>query len=61
MIKEKVNKLLNEKFISEVMYPNRLVNVMLIKKVNRKWRVYTKFIDLKKAYLKDSYPLPRID
>ena len=31
------------------------------KKKNRKWRVCVDFTDLNKAYLKDPFPLPRID
>lgn len=35
--------------------------MVLVKKENRKWKVYVNFIDLNKACLKDSYPLPRVD
>ena len=38
-----------------------MANVVLIKKVNRKWRMGVDFTDLDKAYPKDSFPLPRID
>ena len=31
---------------------------MIVKKANGKWRRYVDFIDLNKASLKDSYPLP---
>ena len=33
----------------------------MVKKANKKWRMYVDFTDLNKAYPKDSYPLPRID
>ena len=48
-------------FIREVYYPDWLTNVVLVKKANGKWRMYVDFIDLNKACLKDSFPLPRID
>ena len=37
------------------------MNVVLVKKSNSKWRICVDFIDLNKAYPKDSFPLPRID
>ena len=33
----------------------------MVKKANGKWRMCVDYIDLNKACLKDSYPLPRID
>ena len=48
-------------FIWEVYYPNWLVNVVLVKKANRKWRISVDFTELNKACPKDSFPFPRID
>ena len=48
-------------FIREVHYPEWLLNVVLVKKSNREWRLCVDFIDLNKACPKDSYPLPKID
>ena len=48
-------------FIQEVYYPNWLVNIVLVKKANGKWRICVDFTDLNKACSKDSFPLPRID
>ena len=42
-------------------YPNWLANVILVKKVNGKWRMCVDFTDLNKACSKDSFPLPMID
>ena len=42
-------------------YPEWLANVVLVKKVNGKWRMCVDFMDLNKACLKDSFPLLRID
>ena len=61
MVTDEVNKLLTVGFIREVYYPNWLANVVLVKKVNGKWRMCVDFIDLNKACLKDSFPLPKID
>ena len=60
-INEEVQKLTTSKFIREVYYPDWLANVVMIKKANGKWRMCVDFIDLNKACLKDSYPLPRIN
>ena len=48
-------------FIQEVYYPDWLVNVVLVKKANGKWRMCVDFTSLNKACPKDSFPLPRID
>ena len=48
-------------FIREVYYPEWLVNVILVKKANGKWRLFVDFTDLNKACPNDSFPLPRID
>ena len=60
-ITEEVRKLLEADFIREVYYPDWLANVVMVKKVNGKWRMCVDFTDLNKACPKDSYPLPQID
>ncbi|XP_068504433.1 uncharacterized protein [Phaseolus vulgaris] len=45
----------------EIQYPEWLANVVLVKKVNGKWRICIDFTDLNKACPKDSYPLPSIN
>ena len=60
-INEEVGKLLQAGAIKEVKYPEWLANVVLIKKVNGKWRLYIDFTDVNRAFPKDSFPLPRID
>lgn len=60
-MKEEVEKLLATSFIREVYYPTWLVNVVIVKKANGKWRIYVDFTDLNKVCPKDCYPLPRID
>uniref|UniRef100_A0A2N9J155 Uncharacterized protein n=1 Tax=Fagus sylvatica TaxID=28930 RepID=A0A2N9J155_FAGSY len=60
-ISDEVEKFLTTGFIREVYYPDWLANVVMVKKSNGKWRMCVDFTDLNKAYLKDSFPLPRID
>ena len=60
-IKEEVQKLTTTEFIWEVYFPDWLVNVVMVKKANGKWRMYVDFTDLNKACPKDSHPLHRID
>ena len=42
-------------------YLEWLANVVLVKKENGKWRLCIDFTDINKAWLKHSFPLPRID
>jgi len=58
---EEVKKLLQVGFIKEVDYLEWLANVVLAKKSNRKWRMCVDFINLNKACMKDSFPLPHMD
>jgi len=60
-IAEEIRKLLEADFIREVYYLEWLANMVMVKKENGKWKMCMDFTDLKKAYLKDSYPLPWID
>ena len=60
-INEEVGKLLQAGAIREVEYPEWLANVVLVKKVNDKWRLCIDFTDVNRACPKDSFPLPRID
>jgi len=58
---EEVHKLQDADFIREVYYPNWLANVVMVQKVNGKWRMCVDFIDLNKACPKDNYPFLRVD
>ena len=60
-VMDEVNKLLATNFIKEVYYLEWLANVVMVKKANGKWRMCVDFMDLNNAYLKDSFPQPRID
>ena len=50
VITNEVNKLLSAGFIREVYYLDWLVNVVLVKKANGKWRMCVDFTNLNKAY-----------
>jgi hypothetical protein len=60
-IGEEIMKLLSGGFIQEVFHPEWLANHVLVKKKNKKWRMCVDFTSLNKVYLKDPFPLPRID
>ncbi|KAL0355700.1 UNVERIFIED_CONTAM: Transposon Ty3-G Gag-Pol polyprotein [Sesamum radiatum] len=61
VIKEEVDKLLKAKYIRPVQYPEWMANVVLVPKLNGKWRLCIDFTDLNKACPKNPFPLPRID
>ena len=60
-VREEVARLLTVGFIREVYYPDWLVNVVLVKKANGKWRMCVDFTNLNKACPKESFHLQRID
>jgi len=59
--KVEADKLLNAGFIEEAHYTTWLSNVVLVKKVNGKWRMCVDYTDLNKSCPRDAYPLPNID
>jgi hypothetical protein len=59
--KAEVQDLLDVGFIREVRYPQWLANIVMVRKKNEKWRMYTNFTDLNKCCPKDDFPLARID
>ncbi|KAL0462009.1 UNVERIFIED_CONTAM: hypothetical protein Slati_0088500 [Sesamum latifolium] len=61
VIQAEVDKLMAAGHIEEIQFPEWLSNVVLVPKPRGKWRMSIDFRDLNKAYLKDFYPLPRID
>ena len=61
VVKDEVMKLKQARAIKEVFYPEWLANATVVKKKSGKWRVCVDFMDLNKACLKDSIPLPRIN
>ena len=60
-MKAEVQRLLDANVIRLVKYSEWLANVVLVLKKNGKMRMCIDFIDLNKAYKKDSFPLSRID
>ena len=60
-VAEEVRKLLEAGFIREVYDPDRLANVVMVKKNNGKWKMCVDFTNLNRACPKDNYSLPRID
>ena len=60
-VKDEVMKLKQAGAIKEVFYPEWLANTVVVKKKSGKWQAYVDFTNLNKAYLKDPFPMPRID
>lgn len=56
-----MKKLLTVGFIEEAKFLEWLENVVVVKKVNEKWRMYVDYTDLNKDCSKDHYPLPNIN
>ncbi|XP_059635621.1 uncharacterized protein LOC132277792 [Cornus florida] len=61
IIADEVDRFLEAGFIREVQYPIWLSNVVVVQKMNRKWKVCIDFTNLNKVCPKDSFPLPKID
>jgi hypothetical protein len=61
-VKEKINQLVNGKFIRPCRYANWISNIVLVKKKGtKKFRVCIDFAHLDKATPKDEYPMPIAD
>jgi hypothetical protein len=56
-----LRRLLEARFIKEVVHPTWLANPVLVKKKNGKWRMCVDYTGLNKACPKVPFPLPRID
>ena len=48
-------------FIKKIYFTTWLANVVTVPKYSGKWRMYVDFMNLNKAWPKDTYPLPSID
>ena len=60
-VKLEVKRLKEAAAIKEVFFPEWLVNTMVVRKKNGKWRVCVDFNDLHRACPKDSFPIPKIN
>ena len=56
-----VQRLKEAGLIREIFFSRWLVNTVVVKKKNGKWRVCVDFTDLKGACSKDPFPMPKID
>ena len=61
MVRQEVAKLTAAQFIIEVYYSTWLSNVVMVKKLNGKWRKCMDYTNLNRACSKDVYPLLNID
>ena len=60
-VKLEVKRLKEVATIKEVFFPEWLVNTVIVRKKNGKWRVCVDFTDLNRACPKDPFPMPKID
>ena len=58
---EDLAKLLEDGFIREIKHPNWLANLVMVPKKDKSWHLCVDFKDLKNAYPKVPFPLPRVD
>ena len=58
VLQDEVDLLLKIGFIKESYYPDWLANLILVVKLNGKWRTYIDFTNLNKLCPKDGFPLP---
>ncbi|XP_012442225.1 uncharacterized protein LOC105767264 [Gossypium raimondii] len=61
VVRQEVGKLLLAGFIKEVEYLDWVLNMVMVKKANGKWRMCIDFTNLNKACPKDSFHLPSVD
>ncbi|XP_016679251.1 uncharacterized protein [Gossypium hirsutum] len=61
VVRQEVAKLLLAGFIREVEYLDWVLNMVMVKKANGKWRMCIDFTNLNKACPKDSFHLPSVD
>jgi len=60
-VDQEVEKLLKVDFIRKIVYTTWLLNVVMVKKSNGKWKICICYAYLDKVCPKDTYPLPSID
>ena len=61
VINEEIDKLLAADFIRKATYPDWLATIVMVKKVNRKWRIYIDYTNLNKTCPKNNFFLSKID
>lgn len=60
-VRQEVEKLKEAGAIRETFFSEWLVNTVVVRKKNGKWRVCVDFTDLNQACPKDLFPMPKID
>ena len=61
LIRNQVRKMLEAGFIREVIHPEWLANLVVVRKTNSKLCMCVDYTDLNKACPNDPFPLPRVD
>ena len=61
MIEKEIRKLFDAKIIVSLRHSKWLANVVLVRKKNGEIRICIDFRNLNKVFLKDNYPVPKMD
>lgn len=61
LVKEKLQKMLDAKFIDAIAYPEWVFNLVIVFKLDGRIRIYIDFKYVNKSYPKDYFPLPNIE
>ena len=60
-VRQEVGRLKEARAIKEIFFSEWLVNIVVVRKKNGKWRVCVDFMHLNRACPKNSFPMPKID
>ena len=61
LIEKEIRKLFNYKIIVTIHFSKLVANLVPVRKKNGEIRLCVDFINLNNLYLKDNYPLPKLD
>ena len=60
-VRQEVKRLKEAEAIKEIFFPEWLMNTMVVKRKNGKWKVCINFTDIKRVCSKDLFPMSKTD